>query len=648
MMRKCFFLALVLTLCACGHKSADSASATTKSMEAASQAIERGDTAYAIDIYRQVIATIADSSAYASMAPMVVEAMDRLANVESKSGNVGNAIQWMEELRRHPTSLVRATAWRDLHTCLAMLYMQAGNVEQAEEYMSAALELPIIGGDSDHRYYRDYVQASRIFIGNDERRAEIPGWLERALKHAESCDCLNDLSYARSMLGTLYFWQGRIGDAFAIMNENLKEVEASGDTIGTIMALNTLTNLHNVYHLYEISNRYASRAIALAEAANLANSVTISDAYMLKIGAISNLRSDSVKYYVAKAERNCSNRPYNMGQEDIDFAAANHILFQELDDSTLSASEKNQMRDEAEMRLWRYVRNVAPIKRAGAFCLLSRLYIDDNPARGESMLDSMYCYQHLVEGIPMTTKENTLFAIKHYAKTGNTPKLMRYVHDLIENRTMENDNSTEQQLVENIIELRTAQAEAQVEQLQLEMQLRQSRTMVAIAVSVAALLLLIVLFMAYRRRQAVKLQTVNREKSSLEQQLTTEVEKTNETRRELDEIVNDLDSRRAIELLTPDLLKQKGETEFYKRFHLLYPNFSKNMEAMGIALGRREEIMCMLIVLGHDNQDIASILNIERKSVNVARYRLRQKLKLAEETNLDLFLKTAATAEAEK
>lgn len=641
MIRQVFgFALMVALLCGCHHKSSDSPKAISHNLLAAHDAIERGDSSFAIDLYRQIITTISDSSAYAEIAPSVIEAMDRLTDIQRHSSQKTGAIQWFEELKNHPTSLIRSTVWRDLHTYLAMLYFNADSIAKAEQYMAAALELPMIGGDTDDRYYRDYVQASRIFIGNGQRRPEIPGWLEKALKHAEHCDSLPDLSYTRSMLGTLYFWEGRIGDAFAMMNDNLNDVEAKNDTLGMIMALNTLTNLHNSFRLNKIANTYASRSIALAEKARLNNTVTISDAYMLKIGAVADISPDSVMYYVAKAEDNCRNRSYNMGQEDIDYAAANHLIWRMHQDTIISDSVKKQMRDEAEMRLWRYVKNVAPIKRAGAFNLLSHLYLDENVHKAEAMLDSTYCYQHLVEGIPMLSKDIALFAIAHYAKTGNTNKLIQYVNDLIESNALENDKDTEQQLVQNIIDLRIAHANDAVKQLQLEVKLRQSYIVLIVVFTVAVLMMLLVLFLLYRRRQTRKAQKLNREKFKLERQLSSEMEKTSNTKKELDDLVSDLDSRRAIELLTPDILKERGETEFRKRFHLLYPAFNNSLTEQGFTLSRREEIMCMLIVLGRNNQEIADILNIEKKSVNVARYRLRQKLKLAEEINLDEFLKS--------
>lgn len=49
-------------------------------------------------------------------------------------------------------------------------------------------------------------------------------------------------------------------------------------------------------------------------------------------------------------------------------------------------------------------------------------------------------------------------------------------------------------------------------------------------------------------------------------------------------------------------------------------------------------MFCMLIYLRYGTGEIAEGLNISRASVNSARYRIRSKLMLSKEDNLDRFL----------
>lgn len=68
--------------------------------------------------------------------------------------------------------------------------------------------------------------------------------------------------------------------------------------------------------------------------------------------------------------------------------------------------------------------------------------------------------------------------------------------------------------------------------------------------------------------------------------------------------------------------------EFYNSLLKRYPNLSKN-----------EIKLCSLIQLDLDNQDIAILQNVEVSSVYKSRYRLRKKLNLTLDTDLNAFLK---------
>ena len=77
---------------------------------------------------------------------------------------------------------------------------------------------------------------------------------------------------------------------------------------------------------------------------------------------------------------------------------------------------------------------------------------------------------------------------------------------------------------------------------------------------------------------------------------------------------------------------------FLRAFNAMYPRFADDLRRDYPSLTDTDTIFCMLIYLKHTTEEISIYLNISRASVNSARYRIRTKLKLAKEDNLDKFL----------
>ena len=103
--------------------------------------------------------------------------------------------------------------------------------------------------------------------------------------------------------------------------------------------------------------------------------------------------------------------------------------------------------------------------------------------------------------------------------------------------------------------------------------------------------------------------------------------------------MNSSEKRRNIHNLSADVIKEEGETEFRRHFEILYPQFITELHKRTDNLGRREELVCMLVVLNQDNHQIGDLLNIAYRSVVVAKHRIKQKMQLEADENLDNILK---------
>ena len=107
---------------------------------------------------------------------------------------------------------------------------------------------------------------------------------------------------------------------------------------------------------------------------------------------------------------------------------------------------------------------------------------------------------------------------------------------------------------------------------------------------------------------------------------------------EIKDFLKDKDKRQELETLTPHILKESGETKFRQCFELIYPLFLHRLREKVPSVTRREEILCMLIILKQDNRNIAELLGIEPRSVLMLRHRFRQKIGMTTEYSLENFV----------
>lgn len=92
--------------------------------------------------------------------------------------------------------------------------------------------------------------------------------------------------------------------------------------------------------------------------------------------------------------------------------------------------------------------------------------------------------------------------------------------------------------------------------------------------------------------------------------------------------------------LNPSLLSGEDEMKFRRAFVSLHPQFLKKLRRDYPSLTPGDELLCMLIYLKIPAIDMAASLGISRPSLNSARYRLRKRLNLDKDTDLDAFVQS--------
>jgi tetratricopeptide (TPR) repeat protein len=89
---------------------------------------------------------------------------------------------------------------------------------------------------------------------------------------------------------------------------------------------------------------------------------------------------------------------------------------------------------------------------------------------------------------------------------------------------------------------------------------------------------------------------------------------------------------------------EKNWEDYISSFEKLNPYFFEQLKQRAIKLTTSEKRLCALIHQGMTISDIAHVLNLQKKSVESARYRLRKKFQLQAQDNLQEFIKTLCKA----
>lgn len=88
------------------------------------------------------------------------------------------------------------------------------------------------------------------------------------------------------------------------------------------------------------------------------------------------------------------------------------------------------------------------------------------------------------------------------------------------------------------------------------------------------------------------------------------------------------------------LLSDTQEAMFRRDFSQIYPHFITDLRRDFASMTQNDELISMLIYMNYNSDEIALSLGISKQSVNKARYRLRKKLGLDKETDLDTFIRS--------
>lgn len=167
-----------------------------------------------------------------------------------------------------------------------------------------------------------------------------------------------------------------------------------------------------------------------------------------------------------------------------------------------------------------------------------------------------------------------------------------------------------------------------------------------IALVLAVVLLVLAVIYSVQRTRNLQ-RSRKRDKEHVQELLATQKHLNSRIER-LSEEITAIENREVVDnvgkMLNPSVLSGDDEVRFRRSFAGLYPRYLPELRRLCPALTPNDELVCMLIYLQQTSDEIALCLGITRASVNSARFRIRRKLALPKEADLDAFQVTGMCA----
>ena len=554
------------------------------------------------------------------------DALVQLMNTFQSKGDPEGCITTLQELF-NASPILQEQCLRDFNSVLGYALSRTEKMEEAEESMLKALSLPLYKATPE-RYFRDYAYAAAVFYSNPNYQNEVINWCNEALKQAELCKNTSGKQWVTAMLGSLYKRNGLLDKAMELIHQSKEEAMAKKDDLGVLNSLHTMVDLFLYWNILEYANQYASEALIVEQNIKKKNPMVSTQTYINKGRALYHLGEiDSVSLFTEQARKLCQSLPYNSGMVDVDLLHGT-LLTEKGGDSILVGIQELQ----------NVTRQGTEINRAKAYHQLAQTYLKTNKGEmAETMLDSMYVLLTKYE-TPTYIQINYEPILNYYLKTQNSSKVEQFTKLMFQEDRVLKGESLKFNLVESIVKLQTEQKEQELRISQLKQANQRLWLLICITISVIVVSSIAVYLIKQRKQHKIQLKQADEKMLSLAQQIDQLNAEEELRAHEIEEFLKVKDNRHELETLTPTILQTDGESKFRQYFELLYPLFLPRIRERVPSITRREELLCMLIVLKLDNKRISDLMAIAPRSVLMLRHRFRQKIGMTTDLSLENFI----------
>lgn len=250
-------------------------------------------------------------------------------------------------------------------------------------------------------------------------------------------------------------------------------------------------------------------------------------------------------------------------------------------------------------------------------------------------------------------KESSAFLGFLFSDRQKFDSASHYLTIALEYKDSLNNDQVQEIFADQRVKLETTKKQHEIEVLEREREISQYKQKTFIIGGFCLLMISLLAFLNYRSRQLIRQKTLNEEKLLLEKELDqNRAELSAHTlnmihrKNSMDEIEAHLDKlegkdkQKIKSIINVNKALEKDWENFKNYFGQVHANFFDSLREQFPTLSQSEIRLSALIKMNLANNEIATLLNIESKSVRMARYRLRKKLNLPEELDLNHFIHT--------
>lgn len=558
-----------------------------------------------------------------------VNAMLQMMNTYLAAGKHEECEAYFMSLIRKPTPLIKAFCLRDLYSIAAYSFYMNDDTRRAAETMDRALCMPCIAEDPQS-LFRDYSYAAVIYNEWPERQPLSIELGQKALKIGYAHPEVAGMEWLTDWFGSVCKQTGKIEKAIDLYQESIVISRQKGNVKGQIEACGRLNELYIYLNQYDLANSFANLALEKAKLLKDNDPEFMGKAYLKKATTMLQMnKPDSALYFGSKADAYFSKLPYNNGSLSVDEMRGELFL--------------NKTADADRRKGIAYIRHALTMERDGE--VKANLYLKmadgymrlNRQSEGEAMLDSMYVTLKSFS-TPIYITGAYQLALKHYLKTGNMPMIKRYAAEYLDESSHVFNTEVAKKMSQFTIKYNMEKKEQLLRITQYELKNKELHLQLVIVFTVILIVILLscVFFFIYKRRiYNLHKQLMSRRFNDLSDRLATVTERRAMAEKELEDMLQDMNNKQTLQSVIPEMYRDNGEGRFRSRFNRLYPSFISNLHARCPDMTNKEEIYCMLLILKQTTEQISDIFCIEKKSVNMIRYRVRNKMQLEKNESIE-------------
>ena len=634
------FMAMVAMLAACSSPSNEVYEQLKTVFDDGRQAQQSEAYDEALDQYKYCIYECS-SDQYLnndSVKLLLPKAMGNLLNTYQSQGKLTECVAFFDSLRaevdgspRHHNRVLTQVFGRDVYVFLAYAMSRTEAEEEATKVMDKALALPL-QYPTHERLFRDYAYAAGVYYCVPTCQGKVLEYGRLALDEIKKCDNKSGAQWLVALMAKLYQGKGDAGKAIAMCREGYDLAKMAQDTLGMANAKKELADYLFLWQLYEDADKYISDAISLMQQTAKSNPMVETVAYTIKAKVLEQKgRHKEMMEYLRKAQEISKTLPYNSGGSDVDLLMGKSMV-----EGRAGHSKDNYL--QGLLFLSNVARKATYKLRAQAYFELAKAsFAHGDETNGGANLDSMYAVLHTANP-PVVIEGAYEYALSHYLKTGDQKRIVRYSAAINRQKQMVEESGTMKGVVKSLAQFEMEKQEKEMARKAYEMEVRKVLEVIAFIVGVALLGVLSTLFIYKRKKMRQQHAQAVEELSKVQVALTKTEEEKSKVESQLESLEQKDVEKLKAGISLQQLLAMRGEDKFKGYFNRAYPYFLVNLRKQMGHITNKEELYCMLIALGTSNEELASIFNVARSSVIVAKYRIRKKLNLAEGEVMEEYL----------